>query len=321
MNKYIYCLLPLLLTLFSCSSSDQPSKSIEIDPFSLSVSDQTVVAKVGSEEIKSSELVYLLTSRAGFVSEDGKVEKALDELIDDEIFYQKAVENGFHQSPEYVVKERKLLAQEYRQYIKKKSKKEIIVTEQDVENFYKKNKDKYTQERKYRLAVYMRRNDSQDKKHKLTLDQVAESAKHVALDQGFGRLSLDSDDLRTRDKGGKLGWTVEGSVSSLLPKEVQNKGEKLDVGDVSSIINTSRGSYLVRKIGEKKKKVTPLESVASEITRSLLAMQQNELLNSYQQQAKKSVSVEKKIENLKTEQNDIASSDEHLSGPPGFPIK
>lgn len=308
----------LFLAILLIGCSEEPK--IDIDPYVQSEVGSMAVATIGSEKITRAELDYNLafySSNPMTSSEEGRI-KVLNELVEDQVLFNKAKEMGFDKSPEFLLNQRKLLAFEYRKYIKKKVGENVKVTDFDVERYYEQNIEKFTKPAMYRIALYLKRDDV-EKKKTYTLKQIADAARYLKPEEGFGQYAVESDDLKNSRAGGKLPWMTKGSNIAGVPSEIINKGGELDLGEVAGPIKLDKGQYLVRLVAKRDKQITPLDQVKPQIREQLLQQQKEALLKVYIAQAKDSYEIKLLEENMGSP--DQVPGDTNSFGPPGFPVQ
>ena len=105
-------------------SSCSKEASVEVENYQVSDEGAQVVAQINQidsdgkiaqkGQITKAELDYNLafySSNPMSSTEDGRI-AVLNEMIEDQVMYNKAIESGFDQHPEFLINQRKLLAYE-----------------------------------------------------------------------------------------------------------------------------------------------------------------------------------------------------------------
>jgi len=311
----------LLTTLSSCSNDDQQA-SIEDASYNLSELGNKTVAQVGDAQITRAQLDHALafySTNPMVNAEEGRI-KLLNDMIEEQVMYNKAIENGFDQSPEFINNQRKLLAYEYKKYLKQKVAESTKVTDVDLDLFYQQNLDKYTQPAMLRFAIFVVREDL-PKKSKYTLKQIRDAVQYLKPEQGFDKYALDSHHAHTANRGGKLPWLNSQSQLAGIPAELIEKAQDLDIGEVSKPIEIEGKTYLVRLMAKKEKSVTPLAEMKSSLRKQLLQERKQSLLANFVSQAKQASKIEifKEHLNSKTGKPRVNTAESSF-GPPGFPV-
>jgi parvulin-like peptidyl-prolyl isomerase len=93
-----------------------------------------------------------------------------------------------------------------------------------------------------------------------------------------------SEEATSRFKGGDIGWMQSGEMSYRWPSSVVQAAFALQsVGDVSPVIETEDGFYLLMKLDSRDTLVRPLdESLRASIRRKLFNQKRTELTQSIQ---------------------------------------
>lgn len=310
--KYMLLVLSVL-AVSACSKKDPVTEP----GFKQSTDELSAVATVAANTITRAELDYEL---AYFSTGPKDVslqqrEKVLQNMINDQVFYNKAIENGFDKSPQFLLNQRKLLAHEYRKYLQEKIGEEVKVEDWAVEAYYTANQDEYSKPAKYRMAIIFQRKASQ---HARSLEQISIAAQTIDVKNGFGKQAQYSDDIRSRNRGGKLAWVSGESTISGVPQQVFSEGRTLKVGDVSDIIHTDKGDYLVRLIDKRDREITAFKAVKGQIKHALMKKRQHDKMTDYLEQAQSAYEITIHEENLKPIKT---KSNAQSFGPPGLSAK
>jgi len=304
-----------LTCLVACSNEDA---TLQDTGYTLSELGEKHVALVGNQAITRAQLDHALafySSNPMVNAEEGRI-KLLNEMIEEQVMYNKAVENGFDQSPEFINNQRKLLAYEYKKFLQKKVAQNTKVTDVDLEIYYDQNQQKYSKPAMKRVAIFQQRKDIQ--KGKLSFKQIKDAATYLNPQQGFGKYALESHHKKTANRGGKLSWVSNNSQMAGIPSELFEAADDLKVGQVSSVINTDAGKFLVRLMAKKEKTVTPLNQIKSSLRQQLLAERKQSLYATFVKQTKQGSKIEILKQNL-GKPNDVNTINDSF-GPPGFPV-
>lgn len=314
MKNLVYIALSVLL--IACSNDEQ---SIEDTGYELSALGEKPVAVVGDQVISRAQLDHALafySSNPMVNAEEGRI-KLLNEMIEVQVMYNKAVQSGFDKSPEFINNQRKLLAYEYKKYLQQKVAETTKVTDVDLQIYYEKNKEKYTKPSMKRVAIFQLRNDLPA--GKLSLKQVKEAAAYLTPEEGFGKYALESHHTKTANRAGKLPWVSATSEIAGIPAELFEKADDLEIGEVSSPIKMDGDTYLVRLMAKKEQTVTSLDELKTSLRTQLLAERKESLFKTFLQQAKESTKIEIIKDNL-GKPNAVNTSGDSF-GPPGFPVQ
>ncbi len=315
MKKLIVCLS--LLALIACSDKEA---TIENAHYDVSELGSKPVAQVGQAHITRAQLDHALafySSNPMVNATEGRI-KVLNNMIEEQVLYNKAMESGFNKSPEYLNNQRKLLAFEYRQFLKQKVGETLKVNEIDLKIYYEQNQEKYTKPAMNRLAIYVQRKDV-PKQNTLSLKQVKEAAEYLKPQAGFGKYALESHHSATANRAGKLPWVTSNSQLAGIPSEIIERANTLEIGEVSSPIKTDAGVFLLRLVDKKEKHITPLAEIKTALLQELVNTRKASTLANFIKQAKQASKISIFKENVGKASNINTASD--TAGPPGFPVK
>lgn len=308
---YFMCCVLVL----GCSNNEETITDTHYD---ISELGNKPVAQVGQAVITRAQLDHALafySTNPMVNAEEGRI-KLLNDMIEEQVMYNKAVKNGFDKSPEFINNQRKLLAYEYKKYLQNKVAETTKVTEVDLQIHYEKNIEAYTKPSMKRVAIFQQRNDLP--KGKLSLKQVQDAVSYLKPEDGFGQYALESHHSKTSNRAGKLPWVSDNTEIAGIPSELFKEAEDLDIGEVSDAIKIDNAIYLVRLMAKKEQVKTPLNEVKTSLRTQLLAERKASLFETFLQQAKEGTKIEIIKENL-GKPNAVNTSDDRI-GPPGFPV-
>ena len=196
-----------------------------------------------------------------------------------------AREEKLNENPEI---KRKLLEAENlilaESYLQKKLS-QISIKEEEMRNYYEKNKEKYSEPEQVHLKhilIFVPEGADKQTKEK-ALNRAKQIKAQLVKGAKFEELAkLHSDDTASREKGGDLGVLRKGET---LP-EFEEKVFKLKVGEISDPISSPYGYHIVKVIKKLPPTTLPYEKVKDEVREDLKREKERALL-------------EKEIEELK----------------------
>ncbi len=196
-----------------------------------------------------------------------------------------AREEKLNENPEI---KRKLLEAENlilaESYLQKKLS-QISIQEEEMRNYYEKNKEKYSEPEQVHLKhilIFVPEGADKQTKEK-ALNRAKQIKAQLLKGAKFEELAkLHSDDTASREKGGDLGVLKKGET---LP-EFEEKVFKLKVGEISDPISSPYGYHIVKVIKKLPPTTLPYEKVKDEVREDLKREKERALL-------------EKEIEELK----------------------
>lgn len=259
------------------------------------------------------------TSYHATVSEEKKkelVKKATENLINKELLFQYAKEQGITVSPkelsdteDAVIKSvsgsknlDRALAQagitknEFRSElyaevaIRKLYEKKIKLTfsDSDVKEYYEKNKYKFKEPEKIDVQMIYTRNNPEDKNGTKVARKRAEDAMaKLKAGEEFALVAEKYSNDMTRVKGGNLGMIHKGRIENATAEEAAFALKK---GETSSIIETDIGCFIFHLKGRKEANQLSYRSVKEKLRDELTSNREKEkmdaLLESLKKQAK-----------------------------------
>jgi len=263
-------------------------------------SDDLVIAKVGDQEIIFGDLNELIKmmppSYQAMFKTDDQVTKLLERQIDNILFSQEARRLQLDQDPtvRYKIEEftKGILTQAL---IDSRVNKSVTVTDGEIEEYYKKHQDEFQVPEKVKvshilIAVAPDAPEKEKKEKKKQAEAILAKAK---AGEDFAALAKQySEDTKTKNKGGVLGFFSQGSKDSELEKAAFN----LKKDEVSNLILTKKGYQIVKLLDKKEAKTKSFEEAKNRI-------------NNKVQQQKRNEAVEKLLQDLKAKTNVVIYDD------------
>ncbi|MGA2193094.1 MAG: peptidylprolyl isomerase [Nitrospirota bacterium] len=286
-------ILTAVVALFACSKKEGTGKAADSSPVLAVVNGDPITVEDFREEAATLSPVAV---RA--LQEDNNKDKFLDNLVDKQLIVQKAESMGLEKDPEVTkrmqrVKDTLLLGL----FVKDEVLDKVKVTDQDVKDYFDKNKNNMGEVRISHILVASQP-EAQDILNKLKAGgDFAKLAKEYSLD------------TKTKNSGGDLGyikWEQFGSAS------LKDAAFKLNPGEVSGIIQSQFG-YHIMKVTDKKPATDAQFAAMKDQLRELVAEKKKEdMFDSIVKGLKEKAKITKNEEGLKTI---------NLGGPqPGMPM-
>ncbi len=138
----------------------------------------------------------------------------------------------------------------------------ITLMADDIEGYYKEHQDQFTEPAEVELAEILFLKEGKDKE--VVRRKAQEVASKVTPDN-FEDLAKEFSEGPTASKGGGIGSFKKGSLSDALDAVAF----KLDVNQVSPVIETDYGFQIVKLLSRSAPVVKPLDEVRSQIQRYL----------------------------------------------------
>ncbi|HUF64157.1 MAG TPA: peptidyl-prolyl cis-trans isomerase [Verrucomicrobiales bacterium] len=233
-----------------------------------------VAARVGDELILVREVEEELASRL----ERGTMVPAppllLEEMIERNLLVQKALEEGLDRDPDVRRGWEKLLISRYKERHHHGAMRDIAVTEEEIQERYETHGGRFSRSARAQLAILSSELSptaapEQREEQMRKMREAREKALESQEGPGFGAWAVDyGEDQATRNRGGDAGWLEEG-VTYRWPEEIVRAGFALKVGEVTEVLTTATGIYLVRKLDERGATQIPLEQVRDQIRKEI----------------------------------------------------
>ncbi len=197
--------------------------------------------------------------------------KALDNLINEVLFYQEAVRIGLAPAKSEItsrikkikerfksekafdaaLKMRGLTENEFKNRIKKnlmigkflKKFVKVEITDKQLKDYYKKNKKKFKEPSSVKLRyIRININPTDPKGAKDALKKAEKALSEIKEGKSFADAARRYSDALTRIRGGETGYVHKGAISD---KEVADAAFSLPIGKVSGIIKTDLAYHIL----------------------------------------------------------------------------
>jgi len=246
-----------------------------------------VVGKMGSVEIKASEIRHILDAQPAELRKQMTGASELDRLVRNELVRQsllmEARSKGWDKKPDVALMMERAKDQALLQiYVSNLARPPTeYPTEDDIRKAYEANKPAFAVPAQFNLAqIFISSREDADKATAAAAQRKAMelAVKAKASGADFAKLARDnSDHADTASKGGDLGWV---SATQLQP-ETRSVVEKLDKGEVGGPIRTSGGWHVVKLVDRKAASTRSLSEAHDSIANQLRTRRAQEIERSY----------------------------------------
>lgn len=209
--------------------------------------------------------------RAAFARPEER-EALLHELVTFESIYFRAKAAGFDQRPEIARQIKSFIIDRFIEEHLKDKPDLPPVSETEIAAYYRGHPDRFAIPEQVRFAVVQMGFPSKgtDERKSAVIRKaeavLAEARTLGAPERAFGVLAQrHSEDQATRYTGGDAGWVAYGDHSRWAPAVMEAAFALANPGDLSPVVATSNGCYLVRLIGRKAPGYRPLDEVKEPI--------------------------------------------------------
>jgi peptidyl-prolyl cis-trans isomerase C len=281
-----------------------------------------LVAKVGEVSISLNDFEQQINQqnplvRSRYKSLDQK-KKLLDALVEREAMVLEARRLGLDKDPEVIRGYKKILARHLvNMEFNQKRVKEIEITDETIEQYYKENIDRYHAPDKARIhQIFLAAPASDKKKRTAARKQAADLLKQLKAKKTDRRVFLQlarqhSNDEATKRVGGDTNFKTRAQLEETYGKPFADAAFGLkQANDLSGIVSDPKGFYLLRLSGKQAAIDLPLERVKGQIRTTLFARARGEAYRAFVEEVKNKVGVEvfeDKVENAKVDLSQVPS--------------
>lgn len=256
-----------------------------------------VIAWVGNFPITQAEFLKEMHYRGGAYVQELDKQALLDEMIAKKLLLNKAYELDYDERVDVQREYDYLLMGKVRKEFIEKQREKISITEADIKQHYGTHRDDYQVPQKDRLAIlFFKKRGDDFEKNTASLKAVQQMAKAGQLPEdagdGFGAHAVaHSEHQVSRYKGGEIGWFTKGE-EVYWEKPVLDAGFALSQpGELSKIVETDKGYYLVRLMERKAAAYRPFDTVEARIRHQLILSEQRGVEERFSQSLKQDFSV------------------------------
>ncbi len=250
------------------------------------MSEDTVLAIVNGKEIKSTAVDKFIKNLGNQSTQkvdtpEGR-KRILNELIQQELLYADAIDNHYDEDEEFLTRLDETEAEMLKQYAVYKLFKDITVTDEDVENYYKENRTNFFRDSYYRAS------------HILLKDEQTANKVKEEIDNGllFEQAALKYSLCPSKQKGGDLGFFQKGK----MVKEFEDKVFEMELNQISEPVQTKYGYHIIKLTDKKEPGIMPLEIIKDNLKRDLMRAKQNYFYNQKIKELKDKYIIEMKEE-------------------------
>lgn len=244
--------------------------------------EKNVLAKVNGKEITQDELNFMRANlnpqiAAQFVSPEGE-RRLLDELVNQKLLLENALENHFDDEPEFKAELDGLKNNLLAQYAVKKVINSTSVSDEEAELFYNEHPEYFASPEQIRAS------------HILVADESLAHELYEQIKNGgdFELLAADHSTCPSAAAGGDLNYFAKGQM---VP-EFEAAAFALAPGEISKPVKTQFGYHIIKSVDKKESSVASFEESKQVILQNLSAQKQHDAYTSFIDDLKKKYSVE-----------------------------
>lgn len=212
------------------------------------------IAKVDGRDIKESDLDYLMKNlgqnAAYFQGAEGRT-KLVDELVMHELMYSDALEKNLENDEEFISVMENMRKSMLQQYSLRKMFNEITVTEEEINNYYKNNKEKFVTDEMVEASHILI--DSEEKAYEI-LEDITDGL-------SFEEAAAQHSSCPSKQAGGALGEFGRGQM---VP-EFEEVAFTMQAGEISAPVKTQFGYHIIKVTSHTPQRNASLEEVYQEV--------------------------------------------------------
>lgn len=252
----------------------------------LIMSENKILATVGETEITQDEVQEFITHlgpQAGmqFNNPEG-MKQITTELVNQELLYLEAKKLEMDKEEEFTNELKKVEKNVLKQYAINKLMKEIEVKDEEVKDFYEKNKEMFKKPEMVKASHIL-------VEAKEKAEEILEKIKGGL---GFEEAAKEYSTCPSKDRGGDLGEFGKGQM---VP-EFEEVAFKLEKDEISEPVETQFGYHIIKLFDKKEEALSEYEEVEGQIRQQLIAMKQQKAYLDKAEELKKEFKVETFLE-------------------------
>lgn len=235
-----------------------------------------VLAKAGDYVVKKSDLdrmiSYYSPDRQKYLQENPQQKVVLlKRMLEVRIISDIAKREGFDKRPdvkeqlEYTVND-----QITRDYLSKGVAANIVVSDDDIEQYYIANKDKFSTSDSVRARHILIgvSSGASDEEKKKTKDKVRNILERIKRGEDFAKIAAEvSEDPGSKERGGDLGYFARGR----MVRPFEDAAFALKPGQISDVVETQFGYHIIKVEDYKEGTSKKLDEVKDSIREQLKA--------------------------------------------------
>ena len=255
-------------------------------------SDLTTAKNRILEDLIDTEVLYQQSQKEGVKVDDQTINEQIEKIkkrFPDEKAYKKSIER-MH------VSEREIRAEIQRAFAIKQLldtnvRQKITVTEEECKKYYNNNQNLFKRKEQVKLSqIWIKLSPNDDKSKKIQARKKIETIQEkVQQGEDFGKLAKTYSDGLAAKHEGSLGYIDRGHME----KPFEDAAFSLNVGEVSGIIETQAGYYLIKVIDKKSAGTIPYKEVQPMIERQLKKEKEKTEIQSYIEKLRKSATIKR----------------------------
>ncbi len=163
---------------------------------------------------------------------------------------------------------------------------QIITTESELIHYYNKNTDQFTSPEEVRISQLLFPSDEKDTE---TVREEATQIRNQIEDANdFVNMAKQLSEGQEESQNGDLGFFKRGE----LLKDIEDVAFSLEVGEISPVIETDRGFYIIHVTDKKPAKKIPFEEISTDLRQQLWSQKAAKKMDEYIKELRESSYIE-----------------------------
>jgi len=260
-------------------------------------SDSRVVARIGDRVVTEADLEARADMLPGLqkkmVEFDPNGKKELLEILVKEIVLSDLARSEGMDKDEKVKREIQFVVDQFLAtlYMKEKVLKGIKITDQDLEQYYNSHPEEFTLPKRARMRdIFIMVKKGAPEDERMEKRRLAEEIlKRIRAGEDFAKLAEEySDDQRSKDKGGDIGYIY---MNKRLPSYLK-EAFSLGPGEVSDVLEARNGYHIVKVEEKHESRLQPFEKIKEGVKLRVLQRLQDEMVKEFLDRVYKEKGVE-----------------------------
>lgn len=257
---------------------------------SLEEGDKNILATVNGQDITLAEFELYWDAIPEQYKMQLTKEDLLEQIILQTLLIQKADEINLREDPQVAFQIKNATEQILIQsLIEKEIIEKTSLSDDDIESYYKENKENYWKDEQVHAFDIMTE----------TMEQAEEVRQKLEEGMDFSILAQESSIASSAAQGGDIGFISKGTLTA----EIEEQLFLLNPGDISDIIPTEKGFHIFKVMEKIPAHYLALEEVEEEIKYQLLPQRQQQAFDQYLKEIEEQAIIEKNLELLKESNN------------------
>lgn len=233
---------------------------------------ELVLATVDGERITEADFLRALgrvpaAYREKYSTPDGK-RQLLNSLIEDEIFYKEGRKIGIDRAADVEAEVSDFRKRIVRDRVSDELTGQVMISDEEIEKYYRENLEKYTVPEKLRLSIIMiaLARDAKPEKVEEAEKKALDIIERLSGGEEFEWLAAQLSDHASGKDGGDLGFQA---IEDLPPDIVKEALGLPSVGDVGGPVSGDLGIYIIKFAGLQPETIVPIEEARGDIEGTL----------------------------------------------------